>query len=76
MFCSGILRDHPRKSPLKFYYVKYMGIKSDDTADFGEHMIISYLLCAGIMLGKVVGGGTYTASLAINERILWLFCST
>ena len=44
MFCSGIPRDHPRKSPLKFYYVKYMGIKSDDTADFGEHVIISYLL--------------------------------
>ncbi len=44
MFCSGILRDHLQKSLLKFYYVKYMGIKSDDTADFREHVIISYLL--------------------------------
>ena len=39
-FCLGILRDHPRKSPLKFYYVKYIGIKSDDTAFWGEHVII------------------------------------
>ena len=50
-FCSGILRDHPQKSPLKLYYVKYMGIKSDDTAFLGEYVIISYLLCAGTIQG-------------------------
>ena len=38
-----ILFGDPEGSLLKFYYVKYMGIKSDDTTDFREHVIISYL---------------------------------
>ena len=29
---------------LKFYYLKYLGIKSDDTAFLGEYVIILYLL--------------------------------
>ena len=69
MFCSGIPRDHPRKSPLKFYYVKYMGIKSDDTADFGEHVIISYLLwMLGFMLVKLKA--KHTTNVSALEYIL------
>ena len=68
MFCSEIPRDHPRKSLLKFYYVKYMGIKSDDTADFGEHVIISYLLWAS-MAGNITGIIIQTID-DINEKVL------
>ena len=81
MFCSGIPRDHPRKSLLKFYYVKNMGIKSDDTADFGEHLIISYLLWLRFINSSHISHGMRTTCgfcmVLIEQALGWFpLCMT
>ena len=45
------VQDNPLKLPLKFYYINIiiMGMKSNDTAFWGEHAIISYLLWCTVM---------------------------